>query len=288
MPFMAKITMIQSRLAAYRAQTYRTAAGMSLHSLDEAVAFIDSCGLATLWPVKGIDLPSLWNAVAGDRPVADAHDDPGHITWRWKDQLLDQRRVYYAKLLRGRATFASLELLPYLYAVSPRVADLDDYRLAYDSGHLTHEAKLIGDALLREGPLHTIELRRLAHQSSDSAKSRFERAISDLQRGLWVVPVGIAEAGAWRYAFIYELFDRWFEQIPPQARSIRVREAREKIVHTCLQANGAASESALARMLGWPIAEIRKSLQRLADRKMVVPDRELGWLIHTVAGSPRS
>ncbi|MBK9210977.1 MAG: hypothetical protein IPL71_22930 [Anaerolineales bacterium] len=37
------------------------------------------------WPIKGIDLPSLWTAVAGDRPVADKHDDPGHITWGWKD-----------------------------------------------------------------------------------------------------------------------------------------------------------------------------------------------------------
>ncbi|MEJ2011364.1 MAG: crosslink repair DNA glycosylase YcaQ family protein [Anaerolineales bacterium] len=270
---------LQSRLAAYRAQTYSTAPGHGLSSLDDAVRFINARGLATLWPVKGIDLPSLWTAVAGNRPVADAHDDPGHITWRWKDQLLDQRRVYYGKLLRGRATFASLELLPYLYAMSPRVADLDDYKLAYDAGHLTHEAKLIGDALLREGPLHTIDLRRLAHQSSDSAKSGFERALTYLQRGLWVVPIGVAEAGAWRYAFIYELFDRWFDQIPSLARPIKVREAREQIVATCLRASGAASEGDLARTLSWPIAEIRKTVQRLAEREAVFADEELGWVI---------
>jgi hypothetical protein len=280
---MAKTSSLQAQLASYRAKTYRTATGSRLHTLDEAVDFIDTCGLATLWPVKGVDLPSLWIAVAGDRPVADAHDDPGHITWRWKDQLLDQRRVYYGKLLRGRATFASLEMLPYLYALAPRVADLDDYRLAYDSGQLTYEAKQIGDALLQEGPLHTIDLRRFAHQSGDSAKSRFERALTVLQRGLWVVPIGVAEVGAWRYAFIYDLFDRWFDQIPQQARPIRMRMAREKVLGTCLRLSGAAREAELARMLSWPIAEVRQTLEHLADQGVVFFEPELGWVIQDLA-----
>jgi len=274
---MTSNTKFAARLRSYRAQTFATAPGLQLHGLDQAVAFIDARRLATLWPVKGIDLPSLWQATAGDRPVADEHDDPGHVTWRWKDQLLDQRRVYYGKLLRGRATFASLDLLPYLYAVSPRVADLDDYRLAYESGHLTHEAKQIGDALLQNGPLHTIDLRRAAHQSSEGAKSRFERALTVLQRGLWVVPVGVAETGAWRYAFIYELFDRWFERIPAQARPIKVRAAQEEIVAACLQASGAASAADLARMLGWPIADIRRTLQRLADKSLAFEVPDYGW-----------
>jgi hypothetical protein len=280
---MAKKSTLQSRVAAHRARTYRTAPGLRLHSLDDAVDFVNASGLVTLWPVKGIELPSLWNAVAGERPVADEHDDPGHITWRWKDQLLDQRRVYYAKLLRGRATFASLELLPYLYAISPRVADLDDYRLAYEAGHLTHEAKQIGDALLQEGPLHTIDLRRTAHLSSDAAKSRFERALTDLQRGLWVVPIGIAEAGAWRYAFIYELFDRWFSQVAAQARPIKVREARDTIVRTCLRLDGAIGERDLSRMLSWPIADVRKTLERLSIGREIVAHPDHGWMLSELA-----
>ena len=49
-------------------------------------------------------MPSLWTAVAGDRPVADAHDDPGHITWGWKDRSLDKKIWYYGKILRRKAT----------------------------------------------------------------------------------------------------------------------------------------------------------------------------------------
>ncbi|MDY7015822.1 MAG: hypothetical protein SVX43_19960, partial [Cyanobacteriota bacterium] len=40
-----------------------------------------------------------------------------------------------------------------------------------------------------------------------------------------VLPVGVAEAGAWRYAFVYELLPRWFSEIPELARTIGRGEA---------------------------------------------------------------
>ena len=55
-------------------------------------------------------MPSLWVAVAGDRPVPDEHDDPGHVTWGWKDGLLGKRRWYYGRVLRKRNTFISLDI----------------------------------------------------------------------------------------------------------------------------------------------------------------------------------
>ena len=63
-------------------------------------------------------LPSLWAGVAGDRPVANKHDDPGHITWRWKDSILGQRKWYYAKVLRRKATMISLKVAPYFYSLT--------------------------------------------------------------------------------------------------------------------------------------------------------------------------
>jgi hypothetical protein len=38
--------------------------------------------------------------------------------------------------------------------------------------------------------------------SADSAKSRFDRALVELQVGLKVIPIGVAQAGAWNYAFV--------------------------------------------------------------------------------------
>src|SRR5512137_1483743 len=103
---------LQELLRAYRAQTFRLLPGQQLKSSDEAAAFVNERGFVYFWPITGILLPSLWAAVAGDRPVADAHDDPGHVTWGWKDALLGQRQWYYAKLLRKKATMIAMEIAP--------------------------------------------------------------------------------------------------------------------------------------------------------------------------------
>jgi hypothetical protein len=107
-----------AQLKAYRAQTYHLKPARRLKSEDDALRFVNERGFVYFWPIKGVELPSLWAAVAGDRPVADAHDDPGHVTWGWKDRLLGTKQWFYAKVLRGRATMIALKTLPYFYALS--------------------------------------------------------------------------------------------------------------------------------------------------------------------------
>lgn len=264
-------------LKAYRAQTYRTAPGARIQSLEEALEFVEARGFVTLWPIQSIDLPSLWTAVAGDRPVANEHDDPGHITWGWKDEMLDKRQWYYGKLLRGKATVVSLEVVPFFYALSDRVAEVDDYRLAYEDGHLTYEAYRVADALLRNGPQHTIQLRKLAHLSASQSKSRFNKALTDLQRGLWVVPIGVAEAGAWRYAFIYELFDRWFADVAAQARPITLADARAELARRYLDSVGISAAQDIGRLFRWRLKETEKALQKLAGKNLAALCEDDRW-----------
>jgi hypothetical protein len=80
---------------------------------------------------------------------------------------------------------------------------LDDYLQEYEDGLMTAEAKAIYEALLEHGPLDTVRLRREARMAAESAKSRFDRALVDLQVGLKVLPIGVARTGAWEYAFTY-------------------------------------------------------------------------------------
>src|SRR5512135_880040 len=93
----------------YRARTYHLPPAARIQTPDQALEWVRERGFVYFWPIKGIDLPSLWVGVAGDRAVADAHDDPGHVTWGWKDSALGKRRWYYSKLLRKKATIVSLE-----------------------------------------------------------------------------------------------------------------------------------------------------------------------------------
>ena len=264
-------------LQSYRSQTYRLLPGAALASKEDAVAYLDERGFMFFWPIRGVDLPSLWTATAGDRPVAAEHDDPGHVTWGWKDDLLDKRRWYYGKLLRRKATFVSLEMLPFFYALSPRVAELDDYRLAYEEGKLTREARVVADVLLKHGAQHTIDLRRLAHMSASTSKARFLRALTELQRGLWVLPIGIARAGSWRYAFIYELFDRWFPRIYKRARGIHTQEARSHLLLTYINSVGALMVKDVRKLFGWREEEIIKTLSQLEDFEDVLHLNDDRW-----------
>ena len=272
-------------LKAYRADTFRLLPGAGITSIEEALTFVNDRGFISFWPLKGIDLPSLWTAVAGDRPVPNEHDDPGHITWSWKDEMLSQRRWYYGKLLRGKATFVSLPVLPYFYALTERVAELDDYRLAYEAGHLSQEARVVADVLYTQGAQHTIQLRRMAHLSARSSKARFNKALVDLQRGLWVLPIGIAHAGSWRYAFIYELLDRWLPDIPQQARSIKIMEARTHLAKLYLDSVGASTPRLIGRLFGWQTKETTSALSRLEEEGNAAALEDGRWATVKVLGS---
>ena len=187
----------------YRAQSYSVLPGMRLHTVDEAVEFVNRRGFIFFWPVKNVELPSLWAAVAGDRPVPDEHDDPGHITWDWKDRMLGKKRWYYARILRRRNTFISMAALPYFYALSPNYGEPEtDYLDQYEAGLMTAEARAVFEALLHEGPLDTLALRRAARMRGGPNDTRFNRALDDLQLEFKAVPVGNSDAGSWHYAII--------------------------------------------------------------------------------------
>jgi hypothetical protein len=265
---------LESALRSYRAKTFHLNLGSRLKSAQDAVDFVEERGFAFLWPVKGIDMPSLWAAVAGDRPVASAHNDPAHITWRWKDSMLSERRWYYGKLLRGKATFVSLEMIPYFYALSRRVGDLEDFQYAYEDGHLTWEARSIAQALLAQGALNKVELRSRSHFEARSAKYRFDRALTSLQEGLWVLPIGVSSAGGWGYAFIYELFDRWVPEVLTKAREITRRKAREHVAGCYLDSVGAASPKAIQKVFRWKEGDVLQALKDLnkSGRAKAEPD----------------
>ncbi len=257
-------TLTLDAIQAYRAQTFRTAPGTRLTNREEAIAYVNQRGFIYFWPIKEVTMPSLWTAVAGDRPVADAHDDPGHVTWGWKDALLPARVWYYAKVLRRKATLISLEVVPYFYALSENFGEPEqDYLVQYHAGRLTVEAKTVYETLLREGPLDTVSLRKLARMTSKASDAPFHRAVEMLQADFKILPVGVAEAGAWNYAFIYECVHRWYPDLPERARPIRQAQARARLTELYLRSVGAVQQQDLVRLFGWPAGEVAGTAQAL-------------------------
>jgi hypothetical protein len=257
-------TISKQSLLDFRKRTYRISTRGVLHSPQEALGFIQERGFIFFWPVKGIDMPSLWVAAAGERPVPDEHDDPGHKTWGWKDDGLGKKLWYYAKVLRHKGTFISLELIPFFYALSPNYGQPEeDYLLQYQEGTLPSECKQVFEALLKEGPLDTINLKKAARLSNAGSEGRFAKALDQLQAELKILPVGIAEVGAWKYAYLYDLTHRHMPELPEKARLIGEHEARRSLVNTYFDSVGAAPISNIRKIFGWPQPIMEKTILEL-------------------------
>jgi hypothetical protein len=258
------VTLTHQLIRSYRAETFGLLPGQRLGNKEQAVEYVNQRGFIFFWPITGIPFPSLWTAVAGDRPVADAHDDPGHITWGWKDELLGARRWYYAKVLRKRATIISLEILPYFYALSENFGSPeDDYLTLYEQGRLTQEAKAVYEAILDDGPMNTVALRRAVHMTNRESDQRFNRALTDLQTDFKILPIGVAQAGSWNYAFIYEITARFFPELPDQAHPISEITAQQKLCEVYFRSMGAARISDVRKIFTWNHLQAERAIDRL-------------------------
>lgn len=273
------LTLAPQLVAAERDRRYRRQIGLRLRSEEEAARFVDEVGLCVLFPVQRMELPSLWEAINGcTRPLPRHHNDEAlGKTWHWKDSLPAQRRIYYGKLLRSKATLLALDLLPSFYALSPNFGGEEDYLLEYEAGRLSREAKVICDVLLERRALPTGELRRLAHLSSRSQKYRFERAMVELQRKLIVAKVGTSDAGPWHYSYVYDLFVRAYPEQVEAARFLIPRRAQQCILRRYLHTAVVASREYLAWLFGWEPEEMDWAVENLVEAGEVEPVTVKGW-----------
>ena len=258
-----------TKLQSHRQRTFSLPPAKRLSSPTQALTFVNKRGFTYFWPIKGIDLPSLWTAVAGDRPVADKHDDPGHITWGWKDGALDKKIWYYGKILRGKATIISLDIAPYFYALSENYGSPEeDYLIAYQEGRLTQASKQVYETLLENGALNTLDLRKKA-KLSNAKDSEFNKALEQLQRDFKILPVGVAQAGAWNYSHIYEIVTRHYPDLSEQARVIKESQARAKLLELYFDMVGAAQLRDVNKLFGWGNEIVKKVLNKLLENEIV-------------------
>ena len=258
-----------TKLQSHRKRTFGLPPAKRLSSPSQALTFVNKRGFTYFWPIKGIDLPSLWTAVAGDRPVADKHDDPGHITWGWKDGALDKKIWYYGKILRGKATLISLDIAPYFYALSENYGSPEeDYLIAYQEGRLTQASKQVYETLLENGALNTLDLRKKA-KLSNAKDSEFNKALEQLQRDFKILPVGVAQAGAWNYSHIYEIVTRHYPDLSEQARVITESPARAKLLELYSDMVGAAQLRDVNKLFGWGNEVVKQALSKLLENEIV-------------------
>ncbi|HEY7705029.1 MAG TPA: hypothetical protein VID03_09405 [Acidimicrobiia bacterium] len=180
-------------------------------TFDDAVEFISKVGLAYLFGSKrATEFPNLHMQLTGH----DSIDDWGpetEVVWECRAELPLRGAAWFGEWLRKRGTFVSVGLLPAALGWCGRAADVEeDVSQAWG---ISPDAGMVYEAVLAEGPIASMALRRaVGLEKSESAKA-FQNALKSLQHGLFVTTFGHEqESGAWASS-VYEPTVRAFPDV---------------------------------------------------------------------------
>jgi winged helix DNA-binding protein len=273
-------TLTSAVLARRRAESFRHRTVRRVRSERAALDFVRSVGLCSTFHRFPDGVACLWAAVVGranPRWPRRSHHDPGiGLTWELKDTLPARRDVYYGKLLKGRPVLVALDLFPAFYTLVRGGQRARDYLGEYEAGRLSIQAKRLMDSLMRETPQYTRSLRAEAFMLEASKTREFERAMAELQQGLWIVKT--EERYEPSFSYRWDLLERWLPDAVAEGRRLTRSAAVDRVLARYLGAAAYSTPPRLARLFSIPAAEVAAALERLEAAGRVRSAVEVtGW-----------
>ena len=254
-----------------------------------ARAFVDSVGFCSTFYRFPEGVACLWEAVAG-RPAPrwprHSHHDPGvGLTWELKDTLPAAKHVYYGKLLRGRPVLVALDLLPAFYTLVRGRQRAANYRAEYEAGRLSHTARRLMDAMVREHPQYTRGLRANTFMLEPSKTREFERAMAELQQGLWIVKT--EERYEPTFSYRWDLLESWLPEAAANGRRLPRATAIDALIDRYLTGAIYSTPTSIARLFGLSREETRRALQRMTRARAIRPEANGDLVVHRSAPGSR-
>ena len=277
-------------LGRLRDRRFRRLAAHRVHGERGALAFVRDVGFCSTFYRFPEGVACLWEAVAGrtnPRWPRHSHHDAGiGLTWSLKDVLPTTKRVYYGKLLKGRPLLVALDVFPMFYALVRGRQRARDYRVEYEAGRLSHTARRIMDAMVEEHPQYTRELRANVFMLEPGKTRGFERAMAELQQGLWVVKS--EERYEPTFSYRWDLVESWLPEAVAEGRRLSREAAIAGLIERYTRGAVFTSERALARLFGLPADEVARAVKTLTRARALRADCAVDgwpgrWLIHAAA-----
>jgi hypothetical protein len=258
-------------LTRLRDRRFRRLPGRRIRGERDALAFVREVGFCSTFYRFPEGVACLWEAVAGKanpRWPRHSHHDVGiGLTWELKDTLPSRKRVYYGKLLKGRPLLVSLELFPMFYALVRGRQRARDYRGEYAAGRLSHTARRIMDAMLDEHPQYTRELRANVFMLEPSKTREFERAMAELQQGLWLVKS--EERYDPTFSYRWDLLEAWLPHAVAAGRRMSRDAAVAGLIERYTRAVVFTTERQVARLFGLGPDEVARAVKALARARAI-------------------
>ena len=277
---------VRGTLFRYRDRRFRRLPRLRVRGARTALQFVNDVGFCSTFARFPEGVPCLWEAVAGRRdprwPRHSHHDRWIGLTWELKEILPARRWVYYGKLLKNHPCLVSLDLFPAFYALIRGRQRARDYRAEYEAGRLSLTAKRLMDALSREHPLYTRDLRAQVFMLEPSRTREFERAMGELQQGLWVVKT--EERYEPTFSYRWDLLEAWLPEPVRDGRRLQREKALEVLVGKFIEVAGYSDQRSIGRLFRVNGEEVNSAIITLVRRGAILHDQPVRglpgrWLI---------
>jgi hypothetical protein len=232
--------MLPEVIEIHRDRMWRRDPENRVEDVYEAERFIEDVGFCEALTDSRRPGPSLYVAVCGRR---DAHmprnvqkDPESRLAWTIKDEVMRRGKCFYGKVLRGRSTFIAARLLPCFNAIWGIPQRMEKKALSPD-------AQLILKIMRREWEMATRDLREAC---GIAERARFDKAMTQLQRSLKLIPTEVLYEPTFTY--IWSIPEARFPEQLKQ--SVKREDAVKEIARSYLVGAGMTLRGELARVTG--------------------------------------
>jgi len=232
--------MLPEEIELHRDRMWRRDPENRVEDVYAAERFIEDVGFCEALTDSRRPGPSLYVAVCGRR---DAHmprnvqkDPESRLAWTIKDEVMRRGKCFYGKVLRGRSTFIAPRLVPSFNALWGVPRKLEKKVLSAD-------AQLILKIMRNEWEMATRDLRE---ESGIKERARFDKAMTQLQKTLKIIPSEVLYEPTFTY--IWSIPEaRFAEQL---SENVDREVALKEIARSYLVGAGMTYRGELARVTG--------------------------------------
>ncbi|MBN8706436.1 MAG: hypothetical protein J0L62_11225 [Bacteroidetes bacterium] len=275
----------QDYLEKLRDQSFRRTKALSIKTEQDAVDFINSVGFCFAFKSELSELPSIWNAVKGERrpeiPTSINQDPDVTFTWSLKDKLPQNKKSFYGKFLKKQPTFISVEYVPYFFVLNANVGSADSSWENFVHKHISEAEKRVLDTILEEHPITTIELRRKMESTGKYIRPVFDKSLQELERKMYIMEVGRQEHP---YTPIWDMVVSHFAGLNDKINPLTEDLARERILEKYFQVQVISNEKRIQALFNWQPKDIDNALENLRAQGHLVPISLVAsrgrWLAH--------
>src|SRR5438132_6478205 len=190
--------------------------------------------------------------------------------WGWKDELPEEKRLYYGKLLVRKPTFVSMKMLPTFYATFGRAGEDDDHLDDVRAGRLSDIARRVIDYLAQHGETQTKRMRADLGITSPEGKADYAKAVEELQRLMYVARVKAVGEGREDYNYTYDLFVHRYPEVVRAAERMTSADAMSALLARLLVLAGGVTERQVGKLFEWTDDRVTHLVTRLETQNALV------------------